>query len=726
MASIPMNGFVFTGPVWNWLQISGGGNVIGLDINSDGTFLSWGDVFGGWISSTVNAGSNGNWQQLFSATSMPGTNLPRTYWTGIYYAKSAPTNSNTIVALYCGNFDSSGSAVIISRNKGATWSRISGITSSIPASNGSTDGYWAGMVVFNPSSDAEFYIGVPGGGGIWHCTSYGSSCMRLDPGTIPAASSGFGYYGMAWQGSNILIPVYGTGAYISTNGGSTWGASSGAPTEIFSGGYAADGTYFSLNYNSQSGANVYRLTTGGIWSQIGPGSQWWNGLAIDPNNKDHIAVITFAGETDVSTNATGSATWQGGNSAFTINNGDTPWIGWSFGGSFTFLNCNNCLFDYSGNFWVSMGIGILYATSLPSSGNTTYIPMTQGSEGLQGNWARWVPGGPVLLSAWDRPIWVITDPNSPQSTHAPTTDGDNVYYGDGLDYAQNNASFFVGDRAGALYYSSNAGGNWSAISSQPLSGNSCALAVFSSTQWIVVDNGNGNVSVTANGGSSWTTTPTGLPSGGFKFGDNGHTVCWDSVTAGTGYIVSTAGTVYSTTNYGSSWSQVSSTAALPAVTTPARLKAVPGQPGHLFFTAGNPSNAPSGQPASTTAYLYFSSNGGATWTAVTNSSYLLTSAWDVGISGAAPGQNYPSIAVFGWMKTASTGGIYVLDVWRCDNFNPSSMSGIIWTEMNWPWVSEPACVEGNPYAYNEWVIANNAGGSGMGFQYFGPKGVTWG
>ncbi len=711
---------------WNDLNVGGGGNVIGMDIHSDGTFAHWGDVFGGYISNVSNAGSNGNWQELFTAASMPNTNFPRTFWAGIYYIKIAPSNSNTLVAMFGGNVNLAGNQVLVSQNKGATWTALTGITSTFPTPNGKIDTYFENMVVFNPVDDSEFYIGIPNGGGIWHCTSHGASCTRLDPGTIPAASSGFGYYGMSWVGSNIIIPVYGTGAYISTNGSAgPFLSSSGAPTTIFAGGYASDGTYFSLNYQSQTGANVYRRTTGGTWSQIGPGSQWFSGLARDPTNKDHLAAIDFTGNMSQTTNATTTASWQTVNGAYTITNGDTPWISWSFNGSFTFLDCNTCRLDSSGRFWIAIGIGVLYATSLPSSGATSYTPMTQGDEGLQANWVRWVPNGPALLNSWDRPGWVITNPNGTQSTYAPNNSV-TIRYGESIDYAQNNNSFFIMNAAGVIYSTANSGGLWTAAASQPLSNVYGPLCCFSSTQWITIDSLTGILYVTANGGASWTATPTGLTSGDFAAGINSHMVCWDSVTAGKAYVVNTSGTVFVTTNYGASWTQASSTGALGAVAG-GRLKAVVGQAGHLFFTSGNPGTAPSGQPPGTTTNLSFSSTSGASWTGVTNTNFSITGCFDVGMTPAAPSQSYPSIGMYGWMKSSTTGGIYILDLWRCDNFNPASpaSAGMTWTQMNWSQVSQVSAVEGNPSIYNQWIIANQVGGSANGWQYYGPASTTW-
>jgi len=83
--------------------------------------------------------------------------------------------------------------------------------------------------------------------------------------------------------------------------------------------------------------------------------------------------------------------------------------------------------------------------------------------------------------------------------------------------------------------------------------------------------------------------------------------------------------------------------------------------------------------------------------------------------------------MYGWMKSATTGGIYTLDFWRCDNFNPASptSAGMVWNQMNWSQVSQVSSIEGNPSVYNQWIIANQVGGSANGWQYYGPTSVTW-
>jgi len=713
---------------WYDLQIGGGGNVIGLDINpTDGTFLAWVDVGGLWLSNT----SGGTWTNLLNATSMPNPQVSATYYNGVYYAKSAPSNSNTIYVIYGGNLEASSpySGVMISTNKGATWTQITAITSGVPSPNGSINAQGQ-MIVINPLNDAEAYIGVPGSsGGLWHVTGH-TSATRLDPGTIPSANSSYGYYGMSWLGSTIAIGVYGTGVYLSTNGGSTWGASSGAPTDVIYAGFGSDGTYYALS-NPTTG-QPYRLLSG-TWAAINTGitSISSASLIVDPTNPAHVVLGLFDGQMLVSTNANtataGSVSWIGTTTSEQVNSPDVPWISWSFPGQPTssYLNMNKIAFDnaVTGKIWGAIGIGMLYCTSQPTSGTITWTSMTLGQESLVANWVVWPPGGPPILSAWDRPAWVIQNPNSPQSAYAPDN-SQTIRYGAGADFAKNNASYVVILSAGALYYATDGGVSniWTAMVVQPLSGPWDCLAVMTSTQMCAVDFSGDAFYETQNGGASWTQ-PASLPSTGWKpggFAPDAHTVCCDGVTAGTVYAYNnssgTAPGVYASTNYGVTWTKVFTGALYSGDQGSSQLKAAFGQVGNLFWTAG-----PDSTPTSFTNPLLYSANGGASWNGVTNSAYKLSDVWAFGFSAAAPGHTYPSLLVYGWMST-NGGSTYKLSFWRCDNFD-AGITSLVWTDMGYAFNSldQVACIEGNQNAYNQWI----RGALATGFVYYGPKSVTW-
>ena len=627
------------------------------------------------------------------------------------------------------------SGVYVSTNKGATWTQIRAITSSVPGPNAAKDAYWGQMIVINPLNDGEAYIGIPGGGGLWHVTGH-TSATRLDPGTIPSASSGKGYYGICWLGNTIIIPIYGTGAYISTNGGSSWAASSGAPTEIFCGCFGSDGTYYCL---VKSAGEPYRLLSA-TWASIYSGtSDFFASITVDPANAAHVAMNEFDGQIVFSTNANsasaGSVSWSYTAVSEQVNSSDVPWISWSFRGQPTasYLNMNAIAFDnaVANKIWGAIGVGVIYCTSQPTSGTITWTSMTAGQETLVASWICWPPGGPPIVNCWDRTGFCIQNPDSPQSEYIPDN-GQTIRRGTATDYAKNNPSFLVtlstgGSGTVEIFTASDGGlsNAWTAISTQPQSNyDAGALAVMDANHWAYMDSfGGTGVYVTANGGRSWTQNPSSLPPDGWRFFGfgNPHPITADYVTAGKIYAYNNAhGSspgVYSSTNYGASWTRVHSGSLKSGADGASPImKAVPGQAGNLFWTTGN-----NGTPSAPTNYLQYSADGGVTWSNVTNSSYRITDVWTFGFSAPAPGQRFPSILVYGWLST-NGGSNYKLSFWRCDNFD-AGISSLVWTDMGYPFnsVDQTTCIEGNPDVYNQWI----RGAQGTGFVYYGPGRVTW-
>jgi hypothetical protein len=824
-------------PSWKILQLGAGGLSTTLDINSDGTLLGTGDVWGGWISSVNNAGGNGNWLTPFNFASMPDPIATRTFWTGVSALVSAPSNSNTIVAIWDGNgAGPGGNGVLYSLNHGATWNKLSGITFTQNGISPNVGGLTP-MIAFNPSSDSECYIGIPGASGvangIWHVIGLTTTpvCTRLDPGTIPSSTGG--YFGMAWHGNVIVIPIFGVGVYISTNGGSSFASApaTSMPTAVRCGGFDSGGTYYCCANGDLVSANIYRLGPAGsytTWTQIYNGL-WCNTLAVDPTTTGRLVVGAtassnfFDGAFDITTSnaSSGTVSWAGRNTNATMAVGDVPWFQWSFlpYNVGTTLDSICMKIDYSGRLWHAIGIGAIYATTVPTDGVSaiSWVPMSQGFEGMVVNGGRWMTDGRILLSCWDRPLFVIgagNAKNTPPSRYAPNNTAIYGYpptgFSDSVDFAQDGSGFMAGFDNNQFFSSSTGVGDWTQASPPPTSffGTS-SIAVFDANHWIVVDTHNytgttvavasssgvsggmtvtdlttpgnipggttvnfidgntvtlsvlcpliavgdvlqfggsinqtvsaqftpGQAYYTTNGGSTWSTCPSPLsPSAGaFRFtgfhpNGNVRCVCYEQSPGfqGVGYILSNTGNIYKTTTSGSSWASQATTG-LPTspsiLTSNVHLKSVPGQPGHLFvivpapfgLTGSPPNYAPNPLTAQTVS-LYFSKDGGQTFSLVTNATYALGPIIDIGFSAAAPSASYPSLGIYGWIN--GPGG-WVWDFWRCDNFNPSSFTGIAWTQMNWPWVSMVSSVEGDPSNYNRWLTTTASGNSSMGAQYFG-------
>jgi hypothetical protein len=204
----------------------------------------------------------------------------------------------------------------------------------------------------------------------------------------------------------------------------------------------------------------------------------------------------------------------------------------------------------------------------------------------------------------------------------------------------------------------------------------------------------------------------------FEFWASINPLVPDPVTAGKWNLFAN-NNIYVSTNC-SSWTSVYS--GFSTNNYLVQLKTVPGNAGHLFFTAGS-SNGTTTTSISTiksshpnSQQFYFSSNGGATWNGLSNVKEVLTFA----IGAAAPGSSYPTIYIAGWVNVAGT---YTYGWWKCTNFNPASLGSETWTNIGTSlrgWIDLPQMAIADPNNYGLLI----AGGQGSGYAFYGYSG-TW-
>ena len=150
--------------------------------------------------------------------------------------------------------------------------------------------------------------------------------------------------------------------------------------------------------------------------------------------------------------------------------------------------------------------------------------------------------------------------------------------------------------------------------------------------------------------------------------------------------------LYETTNGGATWIQMYSGEITPWSMFNAELQAVPGKAGNLFFTGGPQTGFPN-EP------FMFSTNSGATWTAVPN----VTEVNCFGFGAPAPGQSYPSIYIVGYVNS-------VYGIWQSNDDAKS------WVQIG----TYPAgdldrikTISGDPNAYGQVYV----GFAGSGYAY---------
>ena len=162
--------------------------------------------------------------------------------------------------------------------------------------------------------------------------------------------------------------------------------------------------------------------------------------------------------------------------------------------------------------------------------------------------------------------------------------------------------------------------------------------------------------------------------------------------------------VYRSTDSGATWTKVFNGEISNWSYYTARIEAVPGEAGHLFFTGGPQSNADASQPAR--QGFYQSADGGATWTAVPNVLEVMA----FGFGAPAPGGDYLSIYIVGWVN-----GVY--GIWRSNDDAES------WTLLgDYPAgiLDGISTISGDPNIYGQVYV----GFHGAGYAYLPADGAS--
>ena len=204
---------------------------------------------------------------------------------------------------------------------------------------------------------------------------------------------------------------------------------------------------------------------------------------------------------------------------------------------------------------------------------------------------------------------------------------------------------------------------------------------------------------TKNRGQTWTQvvlpgTPANEPGSHFAFYLRRQVLVADRVTPGVFYLYHSAKGLYKTINGGTTWALVSSGEITLFSVFNAKLIAVPGKAGHLFFTPG----ALDGVDGP----FKRSNDAGATWTTVPNVTRVL--AYGFGKSSTVGG--YPTIFV-----TGKVGGQY--GIWR------STDNAVIWKRISdYPTgiMDTVQTIKGDPSVFGKVYV----GFGGIGFVYGQP------
>src|ERR1700733_2933673 len=695
---------------WQTLKVGAGGFATGLDIDPDGTRVVRTDTNGAYLWNGTQ------WVQLVTSSSMPAAF--DFSGQGVYEIQMAPSNSSIMYMMFDGY-------LFKSSNKGTTWTQ----PAFPPVSANPNDSYrYNGQkMAIDPNNPNIVYVGTSSSG-LFVSKDGGSTWSKVS--AIPAAA-GQGITGILFDPAikgavngvtqTIFASSYGPGVYESTNGGTSWTALTGGPSDVVSAAVSSTGVYY-----ASDGSNLWGYA-GGKWTELTSDSAGIQAVAVNPSNPNEIVAVSGAGYLDISYNV--GATWTGPMwSSNQVTSAAIPWLAAANKASAgnVYMTVGGAAFNPANpsQMVISAGTGVWTTTQVPTSGATSSTPVTWtdqsvGIENLVANEIIVPPGGDPVLHPWDRPFFKITNPNSYPTTYGPVA-SDNIVAGWSVDYASSSPSFLVGiadwwgtEESG---YSSNGGQTWTKFPTEiPGAGSSFmggTIAASTTQNFIWAPAGGQKPYYTLNGGSTWT--PITLPGvsswSGFDWAYylDQRSVTADRGLANTFYLYDPGKGVFETTNGGASWTNVhsgyiESNGSLSGFNS--TIMSVPGEASNLFYTGGpvgNVSSTPANEP------FYRSTNGGATWTAVPNVLDVLA----FGFGAAAPGQSYPAIYIVGYVNS-------VYGIWQSTN-NAQSWSNI-GTYPNGE-LAPITTISGNPNVFGEVYVGFGDGG---GYAYL-PAGSTGG
>jgi hypothetical protein len=633
------------------LKIGAGGYMTGIDMTSDGVKVCRTDAYGCYV------WRGSSWEQLLTTNSMPAADVDPDFATGSNEIVIAPSNTSRFYMAWVGR-------VYRSDNSGASWTRT-GFTqvATNPATDNPAKAFGPYIAVDPVNADVLFY--GPPSAKAWISTDAGASWTQISTFGTPTVPSGgvvgggtifkfdpsSSVTGSRTQG--IYASVYGTGVYHSTDAGANWTLTTSTPTthrkmDIGSNGvlWLTDNSNGSFNYNKYASAT---------WSQMAPsgggGGSGWS-VAVDPADATHVVFVNSDGTSNHSTD--NGANWSRV-TTITRTASDVPWLAETNEG---FFSNGAAMFDpgASNKLYVGEGIGIWYSTPP----GTTWTSQSAGIENLIGNRVIAPTNGNPVVSAWDRPVFYVTNPDAYPADHGPDYDIQ-LRHGWALDWVAgapatlvgmfNDQQNVVGEDASGK--STDGGQTWTEFAAKPspFRSGGC-IAAASASNYVWTESNQGDLFYTTNSGGTWTlVTPTGVPSSGNRgwganYYVNRKNICADRVTANKFYAYnsgsdtpSTATGVWVSTDNGATWTRVFEGEVADFSGFAVTMDSVPGQAGHLFFTSG----VQSAPHPSITEFMR-STDAGVSWAAVGD----LTEVTAFGFGAIYPGQSYPAIYVSGW------------------------------------------------------------------------------
>ena len=666
---------------WRPVAIGGGGFITGISFSADGAGrVARADVYGAyrWMASLDR------WVQLVNSDSMPASlRIQDGGNEGVYEVVVAPSNPHRIYMAFKGS-------VYRSDNGGKKFFEVS----PLPAGQKlafDANGKWrhyGPVIAVSPTQPDLVFFGTPVNG-FWRSADGGATWSKI--GSVPLAPMSNSEHDRpgnpVWiapaapgTGESVWVMAQGVGMMHSRDGGVQFGLlcplCAQQPRNLRQGAFTRAGSFVGVDDMAQT---VWRFRAG-RWTALaqdaGLTKRVYASVAVDAAT-GQIYLVDEGGA--VMRSSDDGNTWTRLAHRSEAGKGDPLWLRVSDQSYFATAQIR---FDPSvpHRLWVAAGTGVFYADIDPAATDVRWVSQSRGIEELVANDVIQPPGHAPLFAAWDFGIHVKEDLNRFSTTYGPRERV--LIAAQQLDYSVASPNVIVTNasdtRTGCCSedgdavmagYSTNAGMSWTKFRTLPqppgtlagdpwrMSFGTIAVSSGDSRNIVWQPTHNRSPFVTRDQGQSWQRVILQgeiLPNTGSHavYSYARKTLAADRVRSGVFYLYHAGEATNSallglwrTDNGGASWRKIFNGEIAPLSQYSAKLRAVPGKAGHLFFTSGvaqSPDNT-----------LRRSVDGGATWQRIA----AVERVDDIAFGKAAAGAAYPTMFV-----SARVNGVY--GIWR--------------------------------------------------------------
>lgn len=652
---------------WQNVAIGGGGFITGLSLDNSGkTFVVRTDVYGAYLWSNAQ----NRWFQLITAQSLPAEFRDQAGLAqGAFEVAVAPSLPSRI-------FIAIGGTVLRSNDGGLSFlaSTPGGAKLDWDA-NGSFRLHGPGLAV-DPRNADLVLLGTPRQG-LWRSVDGGVQWSRVA--SIPAALAGkdlpaatkiwFKPQSAAASASEIWVQVPGRGFFSSRDGGASFAplpAAGDQPRDVRRAVFDRNGIF----YAADDAARTVWIHRDGRWhnmvDEAGLRARDFAAIAANPH-ADQVVVFDQGGAGYQTVD--NGRSWTSVSHAVSVGEGDPPWLKVSDAAYFATADVR---FDpvVRNRLWVAAGTGVFRADFPPGTSVAAWTSQTRGIEELVANDVVQAPGQSPVLGGWDFGLHVKEDLTRYSTTFGPGPRA--LISVQQMDWTPADPKFLVTnasdmrmnccseDGNAVMAGTSRDGGrSWSKFRMLPtppgtsendpwrMAFGTIAVSASDPDNIVWAPAFNRQPFYTSDGGWSWKPVALAGASGDApgSFSRNffqRKTLASDKVKPGTFYLYHSGEPpneglqgLWRSEDAGANWVQIHAGEIAPGSAFAAKLRAVPGKAGHLFFTSGSRSPADRG--------MRRSRDGGSKWEIVPR----VSDVDDVAFGKAARGASYPTIFLSG-------------------------------------------------------------------------------